>query len=576
MNDEALIERILAGEESLFSRIVSKYAGYVWAVCLSYIPNHSECEDVVQEVFVRCYRRLGTLRNKRAFPRWIEQLARRESLRWLRSKKGREATHSRYRDYVMKNGNTAYQDDPVREENQRVIRAKMKGLPPKYREALFLHYSEGYGIAKAGELSGISSAAMKKRLQRGRKMLKHEFERDFGPALLHDKHKNELENMVMAAIPLGNVPWLVQVGGKAEILARTGLIGGIDVMAKKMGIGVGVLVLSLGLVYSVLERSRTDISRKEPEAIHTPSEVSRLEPASVAKPETPPLHAEDTSSTMKSAQIREEQEMPVEEKQSEERYRGEQEEVAPTEQEPEDILRASVSGIVTDKETTPLSGARVQLHIASDPLGNEIAKTFETLTKPDGTYEITGIDAFGDAIPYASADGYQATPFLWLYDFRISPGMKRDNVNMELAEGGFAVAGEVVTEYYEPIADASVKLHCYGYTEKSKSLAGNSWFSPLTFVRTDADGHFKMTIGKEGFCDFTVTKHGYGPGYFPAVSTGTDNAVFMLRQPGAITGKVTWLDGHMAEGVLVEALGKTVPSAYEIFEWKPAFIRVDG
>ena len=76
MNESELVTRILAGEESLFAQIVSRYSGCVWAVCSSYVRNPSECEDVAQEVFVQGYRRLDTLRNPRALGAWLCQLAR--------------------------------------------------------------------------------------------------------------------------------------------------------------------------------------------------------------------------------------------------------------------------------------------------------------------------------------------------------------------------------------------------------------------------------------------------------------------------------------------------------------------
>ena len=50
-------------------------------------------------------------------------------------------------------------------------------LPKKHKIVLTLHYAEGYKCKEIAEIIGISEDAVKKRLQKGRELLKNELER---------------------------------------------------------------------------------------------------------------------------------------------------------------------------------------------------------------------------------------------------------------------------------------------------------------------------------------------------------------------------------------------------------------
>ena len=51
-------------------------------------------------------------------------------------------------------------------------------LPPKYRIVLDLYYIEGYKANEISNIINVSPPAVRKRLQYGRRLLKHEFERN--------------------------------------------------------------------------------------------------------------------------------------------------------------------------------------------------------------------------------------------------------------------------------------------------------------------------------------------------------------------------------------------------------------
>ncbi|MFC1737351.1 RNA polymerase sigma factor [Candidatus Hydrogenedentota bacterium] len=175
MSDVELIGRILSGEKRLFSRIVERYAGYVWGLCSSYVRNPTECEDIVQEVFIQCYLRLDTLRDRSAFGKWLSGMARKQCLFRLRGAARRKVGIARYLDHLrtlpLENGISPTETLSAQEKRQ-LVGEMVNSLPPKLRETLVLYYAEGYSATEVAEFLGTSEATIWKRLERGRKALK--------------------------------------------------------------------------------------------------------------------------------------------------------------------------------------------------------------------------------------------------------------------------------------------------------------------------------------------------------------------------------------------------------------------
>ncbi|HZO61822.1 MAG TPA: sigma-70 family RNA polymerase sigma factor [Gaiellaceae bacterium] len=89
--DEHLVGRCLDGDDAAWSELVERYSRYVYAICSQgYRLQGHDAEDAFQEVFLRIYDRLGTLRDPGALRPWIAQLTRRVCLDRLASARREE------------------------------------------------------------------------------------------------------------------------------------------------------------------------------------------------------------------------------------------------------------------------------------------------------------------------------------------------------------------------------------------------------------------------------------------------------------------------------------------------------
>ncbi|MBX7256967.1 MAG: sigma-70 family RNA polymerase sigma factor [Candidatus Hydrogenedentes bacterium] len=550
MSDSEIIRRVLSGEDALFSRIVNRYSGYVWAICSSYIRNPADREDVAQETFVECYRKLNTLRQPAAFGRWLSQLARRRCLMWLRAAGRREASLARYEEQIETTADIETHSGSG--ELRQGIRDAIEGLPDDYREALLLRYAEGYSTEEAASFLGISYAAMRKRIERAHHMLKDRIWNEIEPALAEEKHEDRYVRGILSAIPFGSATWLgttapavTTTAAAATVSSKLALIGGIAVMSKKAMLIGGAIVILLGFGYVAIQKAGVSNTESQGAAVPQKSEKELAstmtetaadvgaQPA-IADAATPPDQSKKSTAIPRKP--------------------------APP---------SSVSGHVKDRVGKPIAGADVHVEVGSDRYTNDVIKTFHAKSKEDGSYEVAGIDVFGRANIFGTATGF----VMERQHEKIVPGAKLTGIDFSLLEAAYYVAGRVVNESQMPVPGASVDSLYFGYDEsglahtaKTGQTTGNISGSKFVFAVTDDSGHFALAIPSEGLCDLRVTKEGYGPGFFPSISTGTTNAELVLRAGGAISGVVSDESGKAVAGVNVRVLGEALPGGLETGE----------
>ena len=68
------MRRILDGDTGAFSFLVDKYRQMVFTLALKITGNREEAEDAAQEIFVKCFRSLGTYNNRAAFATWLYRI----------------------------------------------------------------------------------------------------------------------------------------------------------------------------------------------------------------------------------------------------------------------------------------------------------------------------------------------------------------------------------------------------------------------------------------------------------------------------------------------------------------------
>ena len=90
-----LIAAVLKGDAASFEPLIEKYSPRVFATARRYARRESEIEDIVQEVWLKAYQKLGSFRGEAPFEHWLMRLAVRTCYDFLRGhQRNRESSFS--------------------------------------------------------------------------------------------------------------------------------------------------------------------------------------------------------------------------------------------------------------------------------------------------------------------------------------------------------------------------------------------------------------------------------------------------------------------------------------------------
>ena len=77
---EQLVQASQAGQNSAFGELASRFEPMVYAICQRRLGNHTEAQEVTQEVLIKAYEKLDQLQQPAAFPGWLRSIAVRQSI----------------------------------------------------------------------------------------------------------------------------------------------------------------------------------------------------------------------------------------------------------------------------------------------------------------------------------------------------------------------------------------------------------------------------------------------------------------------------------------------------------------
>jgi len=72
--DQALVQRIQAGDQQAFGLLVAKYQRKLMRLVMRLVRDPAEAEDVTQEAFIKAYRALPNFRGESAFYTWLYRI----------------------------------------------------------------------------------------------------------------------------------------------------------------------------------------------------------------------------------------------------------------------------------------------------------------------------------------------------------------------------------------------------------------------------------------------------------------------------------------------------------------------
>jgi len=166
-NDAADVARAKAGDEGAFRALVERHGRAVFRLAFRMTGNEQDAEDVVQEAFLKAYRRIGQFEDRAAFGSWLHRIAANCAYDLLRTRArkredagGTDGSGSDPLDAFA--AETPSADRAVLSAQiSRRLRAALARLSPQERAAFTLRHFEERPIREIGELLGLDEGAAK-------------------------------------------------------------------------------------------------------------------------------------------------------------------------------------------------------------------------------------------------------------------------------------------------------------------------------------------------------------------------------------------------------------------------------
>ena len=177
--DAALISRTLNGDDNAFAELVKKYQKQVHALIWRKIGDFHTAEEITQDVFLKAYQRLATLKKPQSFVSWLYVIAANDCSTWLRKKRLKtqplEDTSSALVEKATYSGYVIAENERTAAEAQRDAVKKLLGkLQESDRTIITLFYFAEMTCKEISEFLGVSANTIKSRLSRARQSLKKE------------------------------------------------------------------------------------------------------------------------------------------------------------------------------------------------------------------------------------------------------------------------------------------------------------------------------------------------------------------------------------------------------------------
>jgi RNA polymerase sigma-70 factor (ECF subfamily) len=173
--DDLLVEQARRGGAEAFSELARRHQKRIYRLIYGMTSNHSDTDDLTQEVFLTAFKSMPGFRGTAGFYTWIYRIAVNRTLNFLRTR-GRDKQWAEYRDDLLCGeeaaaGLSSPELSSARNELRGRIAEAVDSLPPRFKTSFLLVADQGMSHADAARVLGCSENTISWRMHKARKLL---------------------------------------------------------------------------------------------------------------------------------------------------------------------------------------------------------------------------------------------------------------------------------------------------------------------------------------------------------------------------------------------------------------------
>lgn len=177
MKTTELVQQIKAGDpdSTAFTELMNLYYNSLFSLAHRLLKNRQECEDMIQETFIRVLLYIDKYDESKKFTTWIHQITKNLCLDLIRRKKARPLPLTGDDDAVLPNlraSTLSPEEECLEREQAEEFRTLLSTLRAKDREILYNRYMDDLSLTEISKLTKLPEGTIKSRLSRARQQLK--------------------------------------------------------------------------------------------------------------------------------------------------------------------------------------------------------------------------------------------------------------------------------------------------------------------------------------------------------------------------------------------------------------------
>lgn len=194
--ESELIERLRRGDTGALEYLMDRFAPRVYRVAHGITRSTADAEEVVQDVFLTLFRKIGVFNGRAALGTWLYRVAANAALTKRRGKRAdvevsleehlptfsEDGHREGDRAFLLADWSERPDEALFSSENRALLGRALDELPASHRTVVILRDVEGLSNEEVAEMLGESVASVKSRLHRARMALRERLTRHLLPS----------------------------------------------------------------------------------------------------------------------------------------------------------------------------------------------------------------------------------------------------------------------------------------------------------------------------------------------------------------------------------------------------------
>ena len=166
----SVIEACKKNDAKAQMQLYDLYCEAMYTVALRYVKDSFIAEDVMQEAFIKAFKKIELYREEVTFGVWLKKITINQSIDWLKKKKLSLVSINEETTSIVDEDDWNVAPSITYEE----IVKSIQQLKEKYRLVLTLFLLEGYDHKEISQILGITEVTSRTHLMRGKKLVQEE------------------------------------------------------------------------------------------------------------------------------------------------------------------------------------------------------------------------------------------------------------------------------------------------------------------------------------------------------------------------------------------------------------------